>query len=59
MRSNEDITSKNKLFFPTSFGCGRSQGIYQICDLQVLMDIWRYFTTGISYFRPYAETKNN
>ena len=32
-------TSKNKLFFPTSFGHGRSQGICCICDLQVLKNI--------------------
>ena len=27
MRWNGDTTSKNKLFLPTSFGCGCSQGI--------------------------------
>ena len=36
---NGDTTSKNKLFFPPSFGRGLSQGICQICDLQVLKDI--------------------
>ena len=25
----------------------------------MLKDIWRYFTTDVSYFRPYAETKYN
>ena len=45
--------------FPTSSGCGRSQGICRISHLQVLKDIWSHFTTGVSYFRPYAETKNN
>ena len=45
--------------FPTSFGHGRSQGIYWICDLQVLKAVWRHSTTDVSYFRPYAETKNN
>ena len=45
--------------FPTSFGRDFSQGICRICDLQVLKDIWRHFTTDVSYFRPYAETKNN
>ena len=39
MRWNGDTTSKNKLFFPTSFGHGCPQGICQICDLQVLKDI--------------------
>ena len=34
-----DTTSKNKLVFATSFSCGCSQGICQICDLQVLKDI--------------------
>ena len=34
-----DTTSKNKLVFATSFICGCSQGICQICDLQVLRDI--------------------
>ena len=58
-RWNGDTTSKNKLFFRTSFGCGRSQGICRISDLQVQKDIWRCFTTDISYFGPYAETKNN
>ena len=38
-RRNEDTTSKNKLFFPTHFGRGHSQGIYRICYLQVLKDI--------------------
>ena len=51
--------SKNKLFFSTSFGRGHSQGICRICDLQVLKDVWHYFTTDIGYFGPYAETKNN
>ena len=45
--------------FPTSFGRGHSQGICRICDLQVPKDIWRHFTTDVSYFGPYAETKNN
>ena len=36
-----------------------SPGICRICDLQVLKDIWRHFATDASYFRPYAETKNN
>ena len=54
-----DITSKNKVFFATSFSCGRSQGICQICDLQVLKDIWCHFMTDFSYFRPYAGTKSN
>ena len=58
-RWNEDTTSKNKLFFPTSFGRGCSQGICRICDLQVLKDILRRFTTDLIYFRPCAETKNN
>ena len=53
------LVKTNKLFFPTSFGRGCSQGISQICDLHVLKDIWRHFTTDVSYFRPYAETKNN
>ena len=44
-RWNGDTTSKNKLFFATSFSCGRSQGICQICDLQVLKDIWCHFMT--------------
>ena len=39
--------------------CGRSQGICTISDLQMLKDIWRHFTTDVSYFRPYAETKKN
>ena len=38
------------IIFPTNFGRGRSQ---------VLKDIWLHFTTDVSYFRPYAETKNN
>ena len=59
MRWNGDNASKNKLFFPSSFGRGRFQGICRICDLQVLKYIWRHFTTDVSYFRPYAETKNN
>ena len=54
-----DTTSKNKLVFATSFSCGCSQGICQICDLQVLRDIWCHFMTDFSYFRPYAETKSN
>ena len=58
-RWNGDTTSKNKLFVPTSFGRDRSQGICWVCDLQVLKDIWRHFTTDVSYFRSYAETKNN
>ena len=58
-RWNGDTTSKNKLFFPTSFGRGHSQGICWICDLQVLKEIWRHFTTYVSYFRLYAETKHN
>ena len=32
MRWNGDTTKKNKLFFPTSFGRGRSQGICEVCD---------------------------
>ena len=58
-RSNGYTTSKNKLFFPTSFGSGCSQGICQIYDLQVLKDILRHFTTDVSCFGPYAETKND
>ena len=58
-RWNGDTTSKNKPFFATSFSCGRSQGICQICDLQVLKDIWCHFMTDFSYFRPYAGTKSN
>ena len=58
-RWNGDTTSKNKLFFPTSFSRSHSQGICRICDLQVLKNIWRHFTTDVSYFRPYAETENN
>ena len=45
--------------FPTSFGHGCSQGICRIWDLQLLKDIWRYFTTDVSNFRPYAETEND
>ena len=57
-RWNGDTTSKNKLFFLTSYGHGRSQWICRICDLQMLKDIWRHSTTDVSCFRPYAETKN-
>ena len=43
-------------------GCTRWNGDNtsknKLCDLQVLKDIWCHFTTDISYFRPYAETKN-
>ena len=42
-----------------SFGCGCSQGIWRICNLQVLTDIWRHFMTHVSFLRPYPETKNN
>ena len=31
----------------------------RICDLEVLKDISHSFTTDVSFFRPYAETKNN
>ena len=50
---------KKQTIFPTSFSRGRSQGICRIWNLQVLKNIWRRFTTDVSYFRPYAETKNN
>ena len=43
--------------FPTSFARGRSQRICRICDLQVLKDIRRHFTTDGSCFWPYAEPK--
>ena len=46
--------------FPnSSFGRGRSKGINSICDLQVLKAVQRYSTTVFSYFRPYAETRND
>ena len=51
--------TKIKIVFPTSLCHDHSQGICRICDLQVLKDIWRHFTTDVSYFRPYAETENN
>ena len=44
--------------FATSFSCGCFLGICQICDLQVLKDIWSYVTNDVSYFKPYPETKN-
>ena len=34
-----DTTSKNKLFFPTSFSRSHSQEICRTCNLQVLKDI--------------------
>ena len=46
-------------FFFFVFEYHISQGKCRICDLQVLKDIWRHFTTDVSYFVPYAETKNN
>ena len=45
--------------FSTSLGHGCSHGICQICDLQVLKNILRHFTTDANYFRPCAETNNN
>ena len=48
-----------QIIFLTSFGRGRSQGICWICDLEVLKAIWLHSTTDVSYFRPYAETKND
>ena len=36
-----------------------SKQVCRICDLQVPKAISRHSTTGVSYYRPYAETKNN
>ena len=50
---------KIKTIFSASFGRRRSQGICRICDLQMLKDIWRHFTSDVSYFIPSVETKYN
>ena len=47
------ITLVKTNYLPISFGRGR------IHDLQLLKAIWRDSTIDVSYFRPYAETKNN
>ena len=57
-RWNGDTTSKNKLFSKLVSAVAVLKGCVE-CDLQVLKDIWRHFTTDVSYFRPYAETENN
>ena len=39
MRWNGDTTNKNKLFFPISFGRGRSQGICGVCYWQGIFHV--------------------
>ena len=49
-------TDKNKLFSQLVLAMAVLKGYV---NLQVLKDIWRHFTTDVSYFKPYAEIKNN
>ena len=60
-KENDQVkpAGKDYIYIYICFGRGRSQGVCRVCDLQVLEDIWRHFTTGVNYFRPHAETKNN
>ena len=59
MKEKDSSQKRWMMFFLFFFEYHISQGKCRICDLQVLKDIWRHFTTDVSYFVPYAETKNN
>ena len=58
-RWNGDNTSKNELIFRLILVWAVLKRILKICDLKLLKFIRCHFTTDITFFRPYADIKNN